>query len=473
MKDPLVAAFESLCARRPEQPLVLSAGRASLSVSGLDSLARAIAERPSVRALGAGTLVGVSSPGGASFLACVLALRRAGAAVLLLDTSGPASSVKRTARALGAKALLGCDDRMPESAGAFRFEPLVPDPKAPPLRPKTAFLKTTSGSSGRPRAVAVSCEAMLADEEALARTMGIVESDRIVAAVPLSHSYGFASVALPALVRGTALVLPDESGPLSPIAAAREACATVFPTAPAYLGALLRMSRPPSWPSSLRLVISAGAPLPPETAVRFRERTGRRVHVFYGASECGGICYDREGGAGERGTVGAPVAGVRITLEPLEHGRGGDDEGLVVVASAAAGEGYVPEPEPERLGGGRFRTSDVGRLKNGELQLLRRADTVINVKGKKVDPAEIEATLSALRGVEEVVAVGVSDPRTGASTVRVVIACRPGRLTRDDVLRFCRSELAEHKVPRSIRLVPEIPRTARGKIDRGTLAGRS
>ena len=472
MKDPLVAAFDSLCARRPDQPLVFFAGRASLTVSDLDSLAQALAERPSVRALGAGALVGVSSPGGASFLACVLALRRAGAAVLLLDTSGPASSVKRTARTLGAKALLDCDDRVPESAGAFRLEPLVPDPKAPPLDPHTAFLKTTSGSSGRPRAVAVSCEAMLADEEALARTMGIVESDRIVAAVPLSHSYGFASVALPALVRGTALVLPDESGPLSPIAAAREVEATVFPTAPAYLGALLKMSRPPSWPSSLRLVISAGAPLPPETAVRFKERTGRRVHVFYGASECGGICYDREGSAGERGTVGTPVEGVRITLEPLEHGRSAD-EGLVVVASAAAGEGYVPEPELERLGGGLFRTSDVGTFKTGELQLLRRADAVINVKGKKVDPAEIEATLSALRGVEEVVAVGVCDPRTGASTVRVENACRPGRLTREEVLRFCRSELAEHKVPRSIRLVPEIPRTARGKIDRGTLAGRS
>lgn len=470
MKDPLLAAFDALCARRPEQPLVLAPGRGSLRASDLDRLARRVAERPSLKRLPRGTIVGVSSPGGASFLACVLALRRSGAVVLLLDTSGPASSVKRTARALGAQALLGCTDPVPTSARSCRFEPLAPDVPAPLLGPKVAFLKTTSGSTGRPRGVAFSSDAMLADEEALAETMGIVERDRIVAAVPLSHSYGFASAALPTLVRGTALVLPDQSGPLSPVAAAREASATVFPTAPAYLGALLRMSRPPSWPDSLRLVISAGAPLPPETAARFRERTGRRVHVFYGASECGGICYDREGGAGERGTVGTPVAGVRVTLEP----QGPDPEsGLVVVTSAAAGEGYLPEPDGERLGGGRFRANDVGAFRNGELQLLRRADSVINVKGKKVDPAEIEATISALHGVEEVVAVGIPDPRTGASTVRVVIACRPGRLTREEVLRYCRSELAEHKVPRSIRLVPEIPRTARGKIDRGTLAGRS
>lgn len=472
MKDPLLSAFDSLCVRSAERPLVFHGGRSPLRVGDLDALARRLSQGPALSALEPGALVGVSSPGGVSFLACVLALRRVGASVLLLDTSAPAASIRRTARALGAVALFGCDDTWPDSDDVFRLRPLVRDPKARPLSTRTAFLKTTSGSTARPRGVAVSTEALLADEEALARSMGIVESDRVVAAVPLSHSYGFSSAALPALVRGTSLVLPDPSGPLSPIAAAREAEATVFPTAPAYLGALLRMSRPPCWPATLRLVISAGAPLPPETAVRFREQTGRHVHVFYGASECGGICYDREGGAGVRGTVGTPVAGVRVTVEPLGHSPG-VDEGLVVVDSPAAAEGYVPEPEAERLGDGRFRTSDVGTFRNGELQLLRRADAVINVKGKKVDPAEIEATLRALHGVDEVVAVGVPDPRTGAFTVRVVIACRAGGLTREDVLRHCRSRLAEHKVPRSIKLVHEIPRTARGKIDRGALVGRS
>ena len=88
--------------------------------------------------------------------------------------------------------------------------------------------------------------------------------------------------------------------------------ATVFPTVPAYLQALLRMSQPPPWPASLRLCLTAGAPLPPATAAQFREFSGRPVHVFYGASECGGICYDRSGDAGERGTVGTPVEGVSI-----------------------------------------------------------------------------------------------------------------------------------------------------------------
>jgi acyl-coenzyme A synthetase/AMP-(fatty) acid ligase len=112
----------------------------------------------------------------------------------------------------------------------------------------------------------------------------------------------------------------------------------------------------------------------------------------------------------------------------------------------------------------------VARWQGGEIRLLRRADAVINVKGRKVDPLEIEAALIALRGVEEVVALGVPDPDRGGHTLRVVIACRPGLLTQEEVLRFCRQHLADHKVPRSIRLVAEIPRTDRGKIDRSALA---
>jgi acyl-CoA synthetase (AMP-forming)/AMP-acid ligase II len=468
MRDPVVAAFDRLVARACARPLLVSPGRAALTVGALDGLSRALVARLAAAGLAPGALVGVACANGVGLLACVIALRRIGAAVLLLEPLGPAADTRRTAYALGAAGLIGCEDPWAPGPEAFSVEVLPPHPRPPQLAATVGFVKLSSGSTGAPRGVAVSSEAMLADEAALATTMGVGDHDRIVAAIPLSHSYGFASVVLPALVRGSLLVLPGESGPLSPLSAAREAEATVFPTVPAYLGAVLKMSKPPSWPASIRLVVSAGAPLPPETAARFREAYGRRVHSFYGASECGGICFDREGDAGERGTVGTPVDGVRVELTPV--GRAGD-EGVVSVTSAAAGDGYVPDAGGG-LGGGCFRTSDIGCWRNGELKLLRRTDALINVKGKKVDPMEIESTLLGLCGVEEVVALGIPDPETGGHTVRVVIACRPGRLSYQEVLSFCRSRLADHKIPRSIQLVPEIPRTARGKIDRGALSER-
>ena len=109
---------------------------------------------------------------------------------------------------------------------------------------------------------------LLADEAALRKAMGLTDEDRLLGAIPLSHSYGFTTLVLSALVRGSTLVIPAERGPFSSLAAARELGATVFPTVPAYIQALLNLSPPPAWPSSIRLVISAGA---------FLSRVQRRI----------------------------------------------------------------------------------------------------------------------------------------------------------------------------------------------------
>jgi long-chain acyl-CoA synthetase len=316
--------------------------------------------------------------------------------------------------------------------------------------------------------VPVSSEALAADEAALFATMALLPDERIVAAIPMSHSYGFSSGVLPALVRGSMLVVPAPRGPLSALAAAEDAQASFFPTVPAYLQALLKMSRPPSWPRSLRLVISAGARLAPETAASFRKTYGRSVHSFYGASESGGICYDRAGDAAERGTVGTPVEGVRLSLDPL----GQTGEGVVSVSSPALGLGYYSRGAAT-LFEGRFQTSDVASWAGSELRILRRIDSVINIKGRKVDPSEIERVVSTLAGVDEVIALGVPDLRAGDHMLRVVIACRARPMAYADVLAHCRTHLPDHKVPRSIIVVPEIPRTTRGKVDRSALLTRS
>jgi long-chain acyl-CoA synthetase len=222
------------------------------------------------------------------------------------------------------------------------------------------------------------------------------------------------------------------------------------------------MAEPPPRPASLRLVISAGAPLSAATSARFRAIFGLPVHVFYGSSECGGICYDREGGAAERGTVGSPVAGVTVSLE----------EGAVIVQSPAVAFGYHPDPDA-RLAGGRFRTGDLAAWRNGELVLQGRTDDLVNVKGKKVNPREVEGVLAGLAGVDEAVALGVPAPGRGGEVLRAVVACRPGRLTVEEVVAWCRARLSAHKVPRSVILVEALPRTARGKLDRCALLAMS
>lgn len=436
------------------------------TVGEIDSLSRTLAARIEGGTSPPGSLVALAAPNGPGFLGGLLALRRAGRVVLLLDSLAPAEVRRRVAATLGAAAILECDTAWPSSPGALRLSPITTE--AAPWVPggETAVVKLTSGSTGSPRGVAMGAEALLTDEAALWVAMGLREDDRLLTTIPLSHSYGFTSLALASLVRGLTLVLPADPGPFAPATAARQLGATVFPTVPAYLQGLLKMSQPPPWPTTVRLVVSAGAVLPPSTAARFRETYGQPIHTFYGSSESGGICYDPGGGAAERGTVGIPVGDVRVSLKPLE----GQDEGagLVVVESAGVGERYLPEPDP-RLAGGRFETSDLGVWRGGELALRRRVDRVINVRGRKVDPSEVEAVLATLRGVEEAVVIGVATPDGEDEIVRAVVACPSGGLGYEDVVGWCRPRLAEHKVPRSVAFVNAIPRTSRGKIDRSAL----
>lgn len=457
-QDPILRAFERLA---PLAPLLVSPTRQA-TVADVEALARAAGSH--LPGAIPGAVLALSAPNGPGFLASLLAARRAGLPALLLDSQTPEAESLRIARALGASALLRCRTGWPKGPEDWSRLDITTDAPLHLPYPDTAVLKLTSGSTGLPRGIATPAAALVADDEALARTMGLRDGDRLLATVPMSHSYGLSSLVMPALMRGTVLVTPDESGVFDPFLAAARTGATVFPTVPAFLDALLRLADPPARPASLRLVLTAGAPLSPETARRFRETHGLPVHVFYGASECGGICYDREGTAGERGTVGEPVEGVRIALGDEEGGEGG----VVNVYSPAVASGYVPEPD-ERLGDGRFVNGDVAEWQGGELVLRGRVDDVVNIKGKKVNPREVEAVLQQLPGVEEVAVLGVPTPDRAGERLRAVVACQPGSLAPEDVLAWCRGRLAAHKVPRSVILVPELPRTERGKLDRGRL----
>lgn len=143
--------------------------------------------------------------------------------------------------------------------------------------------------------------------------------------------------------------------------------------------------------------------------------------------------------------------------------------GRVVVGSPAVTEGYWPEGD-RRLGDGRFVTDDLATWDRGELRLVGRLSDTINVKGRKVNPREVEDVLAGLDGVLEVHVMGVPTPGGTDHIVRAVVACRSGDLTAEPVLAWCRARLTDYKVPRSVVFVDEIPRTDRGKLDRAALA---
>jgi long-chain acyl-CoA synthetase len=240
--------------------------------------------------------------------------------------------------------------------------------------------------------------------------------------------------------------------------------ATVFPGMPVFYQAFCEMENVPRLPK-LRLCISAGAPLPIATAKKFREKFGLPVHSFYGASECGGICYDREAKNEVEGFVGTPMKDVDLEIVDPNA-----EQSQIRVRSAAAGDGYFPEADEEKLRNGVFVPDDLLARHGSGFKIVGRVSDVINVAGKKVNPAEIEETLLRFSGVRQAVVFGRESTLRNEEVAACVVA--DVDLSENELLEFCRGALSAWQVPKRIFIVDSLPPNERGKISRRELAQR-
>ena len=326
------------------------------------------------------------------------------------------------------------------------------------------LLKLTSGTTAAPRAIRFRSEHLLADCNQICQTMGIAETDLNLGVIPISHSYGFSNLLTPLIARGVPLVISRDRTPRAILADLAHSKATVFPGMPVFYQALCEMEHVPAL-SKLRLCISAGAPLPMAIAKKFQEKFNLAIHSFYGASECGGMCYDRAATNPTEGFVGELMKGVNLEMV--------DPNGSatqVRVRSAAVGDGYFPEPDNEKLGDGIFVPDDLLAREGSGFKIVSRISDVINVAGKKVNPAEVEAHLLRFGGVRQAVVFGRGSALRNEEVAACVVAA-PG-VREPDLLHFCRKGLSTWQVPKRIFIVEAIPANERGKISRRELSER-
>src|SRR6478736_5904694 len=228
------------------------------------------------------------------------------------------------------------------------------------------LLKLTSGTTAAPRAIRFRSHQLLADCTQICDTMGISKADLNFGVIPISHSYGFSNLLTPLIARGVPMVVSRDRTPRAVLADLARTGATVFPGTPTFYQAFCDIGDAPPLPK-LRLCISAGAPLSSVVAKRFFEKFRQPIHSFYGASECGGICYDRHGTTFDDGFVGQPMQGVEIEfVEPTAS------SSQIRVRSAAVSDGYFPESDERKLGNGVFVPDD----------LLERHDSGLKIVGR-------------------------------------------------------------------------------------------
>ena len=333
--------------------------------------------------------------------------------------------------------------------------------KAPTL------LKLTSGTTAAPRAIRFGSQQLLADCNQICDSMGISDADLNFGVIPISHSYGFSNLLTPLIVRGVPMVVSRDRTPRAVLADLARTDATVFPGTPIFYQAFCDMHDVPAL-RQLRLCISAGAPLSGTVAKKFFEKFKLLIHSFYGASECGGICYDRDGTAFEDGVVGEPLKNVDVEIiDPAAP------SSQIRVRSAGVGDGYFPEPDEQKLANGIFVPDDLLARTERGFKIVGRISDVINIAGKKVNPGEVEAHIIGFPGIKQAVVFG-RPAAAGALRNEEVAACvvADADLRENNLLELCRKTLSPWQVPKRIFIVDAIPTNERGKISRRDLARR-
>ena len=331
-----------------------------------------------------------------------------------------------------------------------------------------ALLKFSSGSTAEPKGVALTAGNVIAEADNVMSTLELGPADRILAGVPLFHSYGFDLGLLQMLSAGSTLALLDAFVPRRTVAMLADGGVTAFLGVPALYRAILssRMSSPPDL-SHVRWLLSCTAPLSEDVIRAFDHRFNALICQHYGSSETGAITNHVPSEIRARpGSVGRPLNRVEVMVandegEWVPPGT----EGEVVASSAAIGQGYVlgapAGVSPFR--DGNFWTGDLGAVDgDGFLTVRGRRDAMINVGGFKVAPAEVKAALERHSAVSEAAVIGVPDALGGQVVYAVVEVAGPA--TESELLDFCRAALAEHKVPRRIEVRGALPRTPSGKV---------
>ena len=329
----------------------------------------------------------------------------------------------------------------------------------PDCSSRNELLKLTSGTTSGPRAIRFRAAQLLADCDNVCRTMGLREDDLNYGIVSFAHSYGFSNLITPLLCRGVPLVAAYDIMPRAVVDGLRLTSATVLPGVPAIFRSLAEI---PAGESYLRLCLSAGAPLAREVSRNFFTRWQRKIHSFYGASECGGICYDPSDELDPQpGYVGPALEGVNVRLE-------GDEPSQVWVRSLAVGSGYWPEIGDDNFREGAFRPSDLLEKSASGYAVTGRISDLINVAGRKVNPDEVERVLRTSPRVREAVVLGLPASARGEE----VAACIQGEVTEAELRTLCARKLAAWQVPRRWFFLEEIPLNARGKVSRADLRAR-
>jgi long-chain acyl-CoA synthetase len=434
--------------RRPDHPALIWDGGA-LSWRALEARAAGMAQRLAREGVGPGDVVALLLPNTSGLVAALWGGLALGATVAPLNPLLAADERKRILGHLGPAAVL---DTAPDDETA----PELPIADAP----APGIILYTSGSTGQPKGALLSHTALaVANESWAGPVMALAPDDRVLAALPLAHSFGLNGALLAPLLAGVTVVLQERFSPEATLKAIVQHRVTVFPGVATMFARILESpALAGADVSSLRLAVSGAAPCPWPLASEWRRRTGVRIVRGYGMTELfRPISYLAAEPTDLPDSIGRAVPGVELRLVADE----------LWIRSPAAMDGYLRAPKETAavLDGGWFKTGDLATISpEGFVSIVGRKRELILRGGYSVVPGEVEATLLGHPAVAEAAVVGIAHAELGEEVAAFVALRSRAAADPDELIAYCRARLAGYKYPRRITIVGELPKSATGKI---------
>ncbi|WP_224391989.1 long-chain-fatty-acid--CoA ligase [Pseudonocardia sp. ICBG1293] len=335
----------------------------------------------------------------------------------------------------------------------------------------------TSGTTGFPKGAMLTHGAMLAHAAHVAADFGLTPTDVVQVAMPLFH-VGGTSYAFLALAQGARIVMartPDPAALLDMVAA--EGITHTF-WVPALMGAMTQVPGAAERDfSSLRAISYGASPMPLPVLRASLALFGPKLHQVYGMTEACGVVsslgpedHADPAVAHRLVSAGTPLSGVEIEIRDPATGEqlGTGEPGEVWVRTDQLMSGYWGRPEATEATitpDGWLRSGDGGHLDaDGYLYVTDRIKDMIVSGGENVYPAEIERVLAEHPSVGDVAVIGVPDDRWGEVPKACVVPAPGATVDPDELLAHARAHLASFKCPKTVDILPELPRNPTGKI---------
>ncbi len=337
---------------------------------------------------------------------------------------------------------------------------------------RMAYVVYTSGTSGKPRAVAHAHRAIWARRMMVDGWYGLKETDRLCHAGAFNWTYTLGTGLMdPWTIGATALIPEPGTDPSALPALLRQHRATIFAAAPGVFRKILKTSTGMGL-SDLRHGLCAGEKLARHLHAQWVDETGTELFEAYGMSECSTFISSSPDHPARGDALGQPQPGRRVAILGLDGPVPQGQEGTIAIHRSDPGLMLTylnaPEEAEARMQGDWFLTGDQGAMAvDGQITYLGRDDDMMNAGGYRVSPVEVEAALSHFPGITQVGAAAVEVKQD--TFVIVAFYTGPEKLDETALQTYVEANLARYKQPRAFIHLPELPTGGNGKLLRRAL----